>query len=171
MATPATRKIYNSAAWKLARQARLDLDAHACTWCGHSGDRLEVHHRVPLAEGGAPFDIDNLQTLCFWCHIEIHARLVDDPGRLSFRDDLNPYGPRGRPPKHKQKGRNPMAFWSRNLSRLGKPMTDEQLYRVARALQRGRKGRPIPDAILPDDKMRAAKRRVESGKRRDAPIR
>ena len=29
---------------------------------------LEVHHIVPLSEGGPEFDLDNLVTLCFDCH-------------------------------------------------------------------------------------------------------
>jgi 5-methylcytosine-specific restriction endonuclease McrA len=29
---------------------------------------LEVHHIVPISEGGPEFDLDNLVTLCFECH-------------------------------------------------------------------------------------------------------
>ena len=36
--------------------------------------RLEVHHVIPLADGGAtdPYDLANLRTLCRDCHIRIH---------------------------------------------------------------------------------------------------
>jgi len=29
---------------------------------------LEVHHIIPISEGGPEFDLDNLITLCFDCH-------------------------------------------------------------------------------------------------------
>ena len=48
----------------------LDRDAWACVKCGKAG-RLEVDHRVPLKEGGAVYDLDNLQTLCRSpCHFD-----------------------------------------------------------------------------------------------------
>jgi|SRR5690606_12071440 len=39
-----------------------------CSLCGTLLVALEVDHRVPIAEGGDPFDHANLRTLCRWCH-------------------------------------------------------------------------------------------------------
>jgi hypothetical protein len=35
-------------------------------WATDKG--LEVHHIIPISEGGPEFDLDNLVTLCFDCH-------------------------------------------------------------------------------------------------------
>ena len=45
----------------------LDRDGWACTACGRAG-RLEVDHRVRMEDGGAVYDLDNLQSLCRECH-------------------------------------------------------------------------------------------------------
>ena len=44
-------------------------DGFACARCGASGPgtKLEIHHIVPFAQGGAD-TLDNLQTLCFECN-------------------------------------------------------------------------------------------------------
>ena len=44
-------------------------DGFACVRCGASGPgvRLEVHHRMPFAQGGSDA-LDNLETLCFGCN-------------------------------------------------------------------------------------------------------
>lgn len=39
-----------------------------------AGGRLEVHHIVALAEGGQPYDLRNLATLCSSCHHQEEAR-------------------------------------------------------------------------------------------------
>ena len=57
--------------WAVARRAALERDGYRCTNidCGRAG-RLEVHHKKMLSEGGLPFALDNLTTLCRACHIE-----------------------------------------------------------------------------------------------------
>lgn len=47
----------------------LKRDHFACVRCGASGVgvRLEVHHRVPFAQGGGD-NLSNLETLCFDCN-------------------------------------------------------------------------------------------------------
>jgi hypothetical protein len=47
----------------------LKRNQFACVRCGASGVgiRLEVHHRVPFAQGGSD-GLDNLETLCFDCN-------------------------------------------------------------------------------------------------------
>ena len=85
------RAIYSSKRWKRVRSEVLDRDGHACravlptgALCGAVTDLfcrsvttwLEVHHIVPLAAGGAPFDTRNLVTVCNHCHpsVEAHNR-------------------------------------------------------------------------------------------------
>ena len=54
--------------WALARRRALDRDGWRCQQCGKPG-RLEVDHLVPLEQGGAPYDLSNLQSLCKGCHV------------------------------------------------------------------------------------------------------
>lgn len=61
------RKVYATARWKRVRLAVIDRDGRRCTECGGAG-RLEVHHVRPIQAGGAPFDLDNLRTVCRRCH-------------------------------------------------------------------------------------------------------
>ena len=51
------------------RRRALERDRWRCRGCGRAG-RLEVDHIEPLAEGGAVYDLTNLQALCRHCHIE-----------------------------------------------------------------------------------------------------
>jgi 5-methylcytosine-specific restriction endonuclease McrA len=60
-------------AWQNARQAARRRDGERCRQCG-STDKLEVHHVVPLAEGGAEFALSNLVTLCQECHLDAGGR-------------------------------------------------------------------------------------------------
>jgi len=80
MATPATRPIYRSKAWKLARLAVLERAGWRCEnpKCGRAGV-LEVHHRRSLKDGGAPFEQTNLQALCRPCHFEATAGAARSP--------------------------------------------------------------------------------------------
>jgi len=55
--------------WPAVRAKVLKRDGHRCRQCGKAG-RLEVDHVRPLKEGGARFDMANLQTLCRGCHIQ-----------------------------------------------------------------------------------------------------
>ena len=54
--------------WGKVRLKVFDRDGWACVKCGKAG-RLEVDHRVPLEDGGAVYDLDNLQSLCRGCHL------------------------------------------------------------------------------------------------------
>ncbi|MBW4580723.1 MAG: HNH endonuclease [Tildeniella nuda ZEHNDER 1965/U140] len=53
------------------RQKALERDRHMCQCCyeDSADSRLEVHHIQPLCLGGQD-DLDNLITLCSWCHKE-----------------------------------------------------------------------------------------------------
>ena len=73
------RRVYRSKAWAGARAAARARAGFRCEKCGGAG-RLEVHHVVPLAAGGAPFDDRNLKVLCRRCHF------MAEPGRDKARD-------------------------------------------------------------------------------------
>lgn len=60
-------KIYRTPQWKVARLEAKRRDGWKCIKCG-SKTRLEVDHKIALREGGAAFDLENLQTLCGSCH-------------------------------------------------------------------------------------------------------
>lgn len=63
----------------------LDRDRYECVVChqkGGFGTRLQVHHRLPVAEGGRN-DEANLETLCDACHAGKHAML-----RAKVQDEL-----------------------------------------------------------------------------------
>ena len=63
-----------------------DRDGWRCTDCGRAG-RLQVDHRTPLALGGAPYDLDNLATVCERCHFRKTALENEkpDPERDQWR--------------------------------------------------------------------------------------
>ena len=60
-------------AWQNARAEARKRDGERCQRCGSNED-LEVHHIVPLAKGGAEFDLSNLTTLCHDCHVAVGER-------------------------------------------------------------------------------------------------
>jgi 5-methylcytosine-specific restriction endonuclease McrA len=66
----ARKKLYDSAEWKRVR-AHILTERVLCELCKAQGrvvPGVEVHHIADLADGGAPFDADNLQLLCTSCH-------------------------------------------------------------------------------------------------------
>ena len=65
------RRARSSARWQNLRKLAKQRDGRRCTSYG-STDRLEVHHVVPIEDGGAEFDLDNLITLCSSCHHDRH---------------------------------------------------------------------------------------------------
>lgn len=79
-------KKISSRAWDRHRRQVLDRDGWRCQNCGRAG-LLEVHHPVPIAEGGDIFAMDNCVTLCRGCHIDHHRRPVD-PQRQAWLDIL-----------------------------------------------------------------------------------
>lgn len=78
---PATKKRYGSR-WSKIRAAY--IAAHPlCEQCladGRATAAREVHHKVPLSEGGTNAT-ENLQALCKSCHSKIHAERGDRWGR------------------------------------------------------------------------------------------
>ena len=63
------RKVRSLARWKKVRRAAIERDGYRCRACGRAAGRFEVDHIDPLSEGGAPYDLENLQTLCRPCHL------------------------------------------------------------------------------------------------------
>ena len=47
--------------------------------------RLEAHHVLTLEDGGPPYDVDNVATLCRGCHIDEHRREVT-PAQAAWRE-------------------------------------------------------------------------------------
>lgn len=65
-------KVYRTREWQMVRLQVLKRDGYRCRECGKPG-RLEVHHRIRLQDGGAPYDPANLETLCRSpCHFDKH---------------------------------------------------------------------------------------------------
>lgn len=63
-----TSLIYNSLEWALARSRALSRDGNRCTVArllgGECSPCLDVHHIQALRDGGAPYDLVNLATVC-----------------------------------------------------------------------------------------------------------
>ena len=70
--------------WAAARKAALERAGHRSEKSGLAS-ALEIHHRVSLADGGAPYDLDNLQVLTRAEHIELHRAERSDPAREAWR--------------------------------------------------------------------------------------
>lgn len=59
------------------RQAVLDRDLAQCQLCGTGGEnRLQLHHVEFRSQGGKHVE-DNLVTVCFRCHHDIHVGKQD----------------------------------------------------------------------------------------------
>ena len=67
----------NRRRWELVRLRAFERDSWRCAGCGRMG-RLECHHVKALADGGEPYALANLKTLCRTCHIATHRRPVTD---------------------------------------------------------------------------------------------
>jgi len=70
-----------SAGYRRLTRAIRQRDRYICQKCGEFG--REVDHIVPLHQGGALTDPDNLQVLCRDCHIRKTER--ERPGRIPGR--------------------------------------------------------------------------------------
>ena len=54
--------------WQAVRKVVFRRDNQRCQVCGKPG--FEVDHVKPMHQGGDPWALDNLQTICRQCHIE-----------------------------------------------------------------------------------------------------
>jgi len=65
------RGVSNGWQWTAIR-AQVWARDRACVVCADNHE-LEVHHRIPLAEGGTN-ELRNLELRCRPCHLRAHAR-------------------------------------------------------------------------------------------------
>lgn len=76
-------KVRATGRWRRVERAAKNRDGGRCTWGTEPGDRgarhypggrcpvsdrLQGHHRVPIEDGGAPYDLGNVRTLCTQHH-------------------------------------------------------------------------------------------------------
>lgn len=59
-------KIYSSKRWDTARKQALYRDGGFCVVCGDPA--VLVDHIKELKDGGEPYLLENLQSMCFQCH-------------------------------------------------------------------------------------------------------
>lgn len=83
----AADRIRSGKRWKRAAAWVLERDGHRCTYGNYPEDDtrgltsagclarhgLDVHHRIPIENGGDPFDETNLRTLCDDHHAVVEA--------------------------------------------------------------------------------------------------
>ena len=72
---PARHEFYSSTQWRRMRERYRRLHP-LCEECQRQGIVTAaelVHHKVEIADGGAPLDSDNLESLCWSCHSRIHS--------------------------------------------------------------------------------------------------
>ena len=69
--------------WARARKAALARAGYRSEVSGLCG-RLEVHHRVRLEDGGAPYALDNLMVLTRAEHIGLHRVAGRSPQQLAW---------------------------------------------------------------------------------------
>lgn len=73
-------RIYSTKKWRVTRRRKL-RDSPTCEDCGLEL-ATEVDHAVPIEEGGAPYALSNLRSLCARCHGrktagEVRARVYE----------------------------------------------------------------------------------------------
>lgn len=76
---------YRSRLWKQRRAQAFHQSGFQCERCGQPG-RLEVHHKVRIADGGAD-ELDNLECLCRRCNFGEHG---SKPRRTGFAEATRP---------------------------------------------------------------------------------
>ena len=65
-----SKTFYNTPRWRAVRKQKLTLSPF-CEECYKNGTIIKatmVDHILPIKQGGAPLDMDNLQSLCWSCH-------------------------------------------------------------------------------------------------------
>lgn len=75
-------RIYlKSSNWRKLRQQRFKLDGYRCVRCGYIGNAKQVHHTHYNGIKSMNFSLDQLETVCIYCHSRIHR------GELSMSKD------------------------------------------------------------------------------------
>lgn len=72
---PRQHKVYGSSRWQsVRRQYREEHPlCEACLRDGIITAATLVHHKIEIADGGDPFDPENLESLCQACHNRVHG--------------------------------------------------------------------------------------------------
>ncbi len=82
------RQVYKSSRWrKLSRDYRAQHPL--CERCEKENKIVPVslvHHKQPIADGGDPFDWDNLESICRSCHAK-----EDEHKAFAIRREEDPY--------------------------------------------------------------------------------
>lgn len=70
----ANKPIYNRKRWQILRRRKL-FETPLCERCPEIA--TDVHHRTDIQDGGDPWDLANLESLCHACHSrETRRRMV-----------------------------------------------------------------------------------------------
>ena len=64
------RRLYAGKTWRRVREAKLAMDplCERCKANGRIEAATEAHHRMAVRDGGDPFDVAGLESLCKACH-------------------------------------------------------------------------------------------------------
>lgn len=82
---PCGEYAYQRYNWELKR-SRFLYDGgrpQACSKCDYVA--TDLHHIVPISDGGDPYDEDNLVALCNDCHLEVHREINDQKDTKAAR--------------------------------------------------------------------------------------
>ena len=74
----------NARLWARARKKAIERAEYRSELTGLSG-RLEVHHRVRLEDGGAPYDLGNLVVITRNEHIALHEEENTTPAEREWK--------------------------------------------------------------------------------------
>ena len=78
-------KLYATPRWRKYRKSYIMRQGGECESCGATplDSHLHLDHIKPLADGGEPYDTNNLQLLCIQCHGKKTARETWGVGSIS----------------------------------------------------------------------------------------
>lgn len=85
------REVYSTSRWQKLRAQILIRDGWTCQGLckelGRTSAGGEIHHIVPIRDGGEPFDPNNLRLLCRGCHRQSHQQLrqTEPPAITAWR--------------------------------------------------------------------------------------
>lgn len=73
---PDRHRLYSTSQWQKLREYKKHRSplCEECLRHGVTTPAVLVDHIVPIDDGGAPFELDNLQSLCAACHNRKHAK-------------------------------------------------------------------------------------------------
>ena len=75
VAKAAYRLYLKSNEWYSLRREALKRDSYRCTRCGYIGE-LQVHHTSYNGVLDMSFTVDQLESICKECHIDVHRGIL-----------------------------------------------------------------------------------------------